>query len=373
MLRTLRAYINALTEKRLSKRIKLHRKWTNNPIPLSSESQEMQTIGKLTGELKVSNLKIYSKHMAKTTGKKAAFLAPIALAGLTMLSEANVDYVKTIQVDSIYEESVLEFDEESVLNEYSTTIAKTSFPKEYVDDSIVSIISSDNLDLSSNTIIYYGDGSKSLQVKFNINDDHTWEYASHTNNMHEKSNVERPDEIRVTDEECLSLIREATETFIRHSELSEEEINYVRELVNNNENDILVKIKRCSELGPLTLEVNSVHWFRSLMLLIATICVTVFLIKKFTDLTTCEKLTTIEARSVGEKATKISLVTGYGVTKTENLLKAAKNYRDTYLEAEKNRLSLIIKALEKNGGDEEIINQYNKRLSITLPPSTKKD
>lgn len=372
MFRTIRAYINALTEKKLKKKIKLVRGGTKNPIPLSSGSAEMQYIEKLTDEIRTTNLKIYSEEMAKVSGKKAAFLAPVALVALTLVSGANDEYVKDITPDAVYEASTLEYDEAGVLKEGTTTYAKTSFSKDYVDDSIVSISSLDNVDLSSNTVIYYGEGSDSIQVRFNINDDHTWEYAYHTNNMFEKSQLERPDEIRVTDEEYISLIREATETFIRSAEISEEEINYVRELVNNNENDILVKIKRFSEVEASTFGVNSIHWFRTLISLVATIIVIVFLIKKFEDLKTCEKLTTSEDRYNDERIRKVSKLSGYGSSRYENILKAAKNYRDTYLEGEKNRLSSIIRTLEENDADENIIENYKKRLAVTIKPAKKK-
>lgn len=349
MFKSTRAFFNALNEKKVSKnRLKLYDISGNNPVELDSYDSTVVAINDLANSVRKKNLKVYSRNMAELIGKKAIFAAPIVLGGLTIASFVNGKYIKTINVSDVYRDTIVEFDENSLLSESETTYAETFFTKDYIDDSIVS---SSAFDKSSYATIYYGEGSNSFQVRFGINLDNTWEYSSHTNNLYQKSETVVREPIGELNEEYKQLIKDVTETFIKQADLNDDEVALLREIVNNNENDIIVKIKRCVTLGNKEFEVHSYHWFRCMLAIIAEIILIGFIIVNFYDLTTIYELGS-ESYFLRKRSTCISL------------LKAAKNYHEQFLLAEKERISTILELLRDNGGKEEDIEAYEKRLYL---------
>lgn len=350
MSKSTRAFLNALNEKKATKsNLKLYDISGNNPVELDSYNSKVEKLTRLTNNTRLNNIKVYGKNMAELIGKKAIFAAPIVLGGLTIASFVNGKYIKTINVSDVYKDTVIEFDENSLLSERETTYAQTFFNKKYVDDSIVS---SGNFDKSSYATIYYGEGSDSFQVRFGINKDNTWEYESHTNNLYQKSENALQEPIGELDEEYKQLIKNVTETFIKQAELSEEEVALLRDIVSNNENDIIVKIKRCVALGEREFEVHSYHWLRCLIAVIAEIILIGFIIDTFPDLATVNEIEADRER-LRECGTCI------------NIFKAAKEYRRQFILAEERRLSSVLALLKDNGGNEEVITTYEKRLSLS--------
>lgn len=369
MLKTMRALINALNEKKLVESIKLLDSGeTKYPKMLERNSYEMMSIDNLGNSIRKDNLKKYAGEMVKVTAKRSTFLAPIILLGLTVFSFKTDKYTKTINVENVYESSVLEFDEESILSEDNITYAQTGLTKQYVDESIISLNEFDNISTLSDAIIYYGEGSKSLQAKFNINNDHTWSYASHTNNLYEKSQVDTPKGIREVDEEYLRLLNEVTETFIKQAQLSEEEIDYVRNLISDNENNILIKIRRCVKTGERELDIYTSHWFRDIIAIIATITVLGVIIKNIsflTDVNSLEVGSDYRSDTLFEDC-RLRLNGGYRES-LSRLLSITKEYRDTYLLAESNRIKNILEILKTCNAEHKIIEEYSKRLKVTTP------
>lgn len=347
MFRTIRTYKSALKENNSSEEIKLYDTSGNNPAELEDYREEVQNLNQYTKEDCRNNLKIYTENMIKLAGVKVFLVTPFLLGGLAIASFVHGKYIKTINVDNIYQDKTIEFDEESLLSESTTTYASTFFYKDYVDESITSVSDMEFVDKSSYATIYYGDGSDAFQVRFPINDDNTWEYSSHTNNLYQKSEKEPIGEL---DLEYRELIADATETFIKQAELSEEDASFVRELVANNENDIVVKIKKCTKLESANLEVHSYHWLRCLLAVIAEIVLISFIVKNIEDLVTVEKIVAFDGRLDTR---------GY-----IGVLKAAKRYREEFLRAEEKRISKIINLLKFHGGDEEILAEYEKRLNL---------
>lgn len=368
MLKTLRTIKNTLNEEDVAQKIKLYKnEEANNPSELEEYSSEIIDIHRLTS-IRDDNLSVFARNTLKVIAKRSAFLAPIVMLALTSWSIKNTDYTKKIYVPDIYKNTVLEFDEDSILRETNLTYAKTGTKKDYVDESIISLNEFATVSTISDAVIYYGEGSKSLQVKFNINNDHTWSYASHTNNLYEKSQVEVPESIRKTDGEYLDLIKEVTETFIKQADLNEEEMNYVRELVSNSENDILVKIRRCVREEGLELEYHSSHWLRNFLAVIATLVVICVLVKYIEDLFNCDALELRSKNPYDCRFDDCQLKVSYICQPSlKRLLKATKEYREQYLLAESNRLKNIIDILKTHNAEPEIIDDYSKRLKISLP------
>lgn len=350
MFKTTSAYINALKEKKILSKLKLYDTSSNNPIELDSSYESVQKLEELSGDNRCNNLRIYTTNMANLIKNKAIVIAPFILGGLTIASLLNGKYIKTINVGNVYQDKIVEFDENSVLSEEEKTYAETFFYKDYVDENIISICDIENFDKSSYATIYYGEGSDALQVKFLINSDNTWEYSSHTNNLYQKPVDDKTESIGEIDEEYKKLIDDATETFIKQAELSEEEVALLRELISNNENDIIVKIKRCVNLGSKDFDIHSNHFFRTLLAIIAEIILVSYIIRNFSEIL-----------YVYEVESKYNYIKNN--YKEINIFKAAKKYREEYLKAEENRLMEIIDLLKSHSGDEKIISYYEKRIN----------
>lgn len=347
-----RAYINALKEKNIAKKIKLYDASGNNLVPISKDSYPMTTVRRRTEGYRKHNLIVYTKSMAKLTGLRLLYATPIILGGLTIVSFANIKYVKSINVDDVYHNMEIEFDEEYKLYELDETMASTFFNKNYVDESIQSNHMTGN-DKSSYATIYYGEGSDSFQVKFDINADNTWSYSSHTNNLYQKSQVTKTEPIGEIDEEYKQLIKDVTETFIKQADLSEEDINLLREIITNNENDIIVRIKRCVNIGPQNLEVHSYHWLRCLIAVILEIILVASLVENSMD------LTRVRGLRVDDGKIEYDILSNY-----KNLLNASSHYKKALLEAEGERIDDILDVLRRNSADEEIIAAYKKRSDL---------
>lgn len=350
MFKSTRAFFNALTEKKVTKnKLDLHDKSGKNLVKLESDDPRVCEINKLANDVRCNNIRVYGKNMAKLIGKKAIFTTPIILGGIIISSFVNGKYIKTINVSDICQDTIIEFDENSLLSKSEITYAKTFFNKNYVDESIVSKNDMDVVDTSSYASIYYGEGSNSFQVKFNINKDNTWEYSSHTNNLYQKTETDVIEPIGELDKEYKQLIQNVTNTFIKQAKLSEEEISLLREFVSNNENDIIVKIKKCTILEDQDLEVHSFHLFRCIIEVIAGIILLKLLFENLDKLTTVDELEASGSKIV-RRHTYI------------NLLKATKNYKEEFLLAESNRMSSIFNLLKDNGGNEETLAIIEKRL-----------
>lgn len=352
MFKSTRAFLNALNEKKVTKnKLQLYDISGNNPIELDQYDDKVEKIIRLTNDIRQNNLKVYIRNMAELIGKRAIFATPIILGGITISSFVNGKYIKTINVSDVYRDTIIEFDKNSLLSERETTYAETFFSKNYVDDSIVSLGGFYSFNSSSYATIYYGEGSDSFQVKFDINDDNTWEYCSHTTNLYQKSENAVLEPISELDEEYKKLIKDTAETFIKQADLSEEEVAAIREIVSNDENNIIVKIKRCVNLGDRKFDIHSFHTFRCIIAVIAEIVLISRIVENFDDLTTVYELVADE-ESVRKRRYCI------------NILKAAKKYREQFLLAESNRLSSILELLKNNGGNEKVIADFEKRLSL---------
>lgn len=359
MFKSTLAFFNAINEKKATKKcLELYDLSGNNPVKLDSSTNTVEKLNLLTDEYRRNNIKVYSKNMAELIGKRAVFAAPIMLGGLIISSLVNGKYIKTVTADTAYKTTVIEFDEESLLSEDGELYAHACFNNDFVYDNIQNCGCDANIDNYSYATLYYGEGSNSLQVKFDINEDNTWNYSSHTNNLYEKKSNSSSKPIGELDEKYKQLIKEATETFIKQADLTEEEVALLREMISNNENDILVKINRCVDLSGFELEVYKYHWFRSLLLIIAEIVVIGYIIEHFEDLSEVNEL---EARNC-------CIVKHWNYI---NIIKASKNHYEEFLLAEKNRILSIIDVLKNNGGSEEAISKYEKRLSLNKKESLK--
>lgn len=352
MFRSTRTLINALTEKKtIANHLELYDVSGNNPTPLDLDTPEKREMLRLAVDNRLNNIKVYTRNMAEIIGKKALLTTPIILGGLTIASFVNGKYIKTVNAETAYKTTVLEFDEESLLSEEEHTYAHACFNNNFVDKSIQKCNHDDYQSNSSYATIYYGEGSDSLQVKFNINEDNTWEYSSHTNNLYQKSETAHKEPVSELDEEYKQLIKEATETFIRQADLSDEEESLLREIISNNENDILVKYSRCVDLSGIELEVHKFHWFRCLLAVIAELVLISYLLDNKDNILNVKDVDT-DYSYLRRRYPKI------------NILKAAKKYREELEFAESTRISSIIRLLKDNGGDEVAIKTYEKRLSL---------
>lgn len=352
MFKSTRILINALTEKTSAKKgLELYDISGNNPVPLASNTMEKQELSRLVDNRK-ENIKVYTRNMAELIGKRALFAAPIIIGGLTIASFVNGKYTKTINATSAYQTVTLEFDEESLLTKDETIYAHSCFSHDYVDKDIKRCGHYDHESNSSYATIYYGEGSNSLQVMFNINNDSTWRYNSHTNNLYQRSETSVKEPIGEINETYKELIKEAAETFIKQADLTDEEKEYVREIISNNENDILVKIHQCVDLSGMEMEVNKFHWFRCIVALAAGISVVYTIISNFEEVSTVSILEN-EYSLLRKRYSTI------------NILKAAKQYREKLEAAEIYRLSSIVELLKDNGADETVIKSYEKRLALS--------
>lgn len=358
MFKTTRAYFNAIKEGKYSKKIKLYDTTENSSKELDSSNSEVQKLQELIEDDRYDNLSTHLLNMGILTVKKAVALAPFILGGFTIVSFNNGKYIKNINVDNVCEEKNIEFDENSVLSMENKNYALTFLPKNYVDDNITSK-SYVNFDQSSYATIYYGQGSDSLQAKFSINEDNTWEYSDYTNYLYQINEDYVNEPIGEIDIEYKKIIEEATESFINQAELSEEEISYVRELVSNNENDIVVKIKQFINLGDANLDVHSYHWFRCLLLLVAEIILIIFYIKKLDEIFLADDV------KVKDNCVDYTL-------DDINIFIASKKYKKVFLDAEKERISEIIELLKSYSGDEKITAKYEKRLNLLVKDNFKK-
>lgn len=352
MFRSTRTLINALTEKKtIANHLELYDVSGNNPTPLNLDTPEKREMLRLAVDNRLNNIKVYTRNMAEIIGKKALLTTPIILGGLTIASFVNGKYIKTVNAETAYKTTVLEFDEESLLSKEEDTYAHACFNNNFVDKSIQKCNHDDYQSSSSYATIYYGEGSDSLQVKFNINEDNTWEYNSHTNNLYQKSETAHREPIGELDEEYKQLIKDATETFIRQAELSDDEEALLREIVSNDENDVLVKFSKCVNLNGMEIEVHKYHWFRCLLAVMAELALVSHIVENLSKLTKVR-----------------SAETNYSYLKRSyseiNILKAAKKYREELKFAESTRISSIIRLLKDNGGDEVAIKTYEKRLSL---------
>lgn len=320
-----------------------------NRIPLDKQSSEMQEIVKLEEEHRRINLQVYIRNMAKLRVKQAVLIAtPILLGGLTVASFVNGKFIKTKTYKNVCQNTQMEFDENFLYNQEEALYTYKNFDHNSVGDDIAKKLS---IDSDSYAIFYYGEGSNSFQVKFHINDDNTWQYNSHTTNLYEKSANPPKEAIGTLDDKYKELIKEATETFIKQADLSEEEIAYLRELVSNNENDIIVKVNKNIGLGDKDLDVYAYHWIRCALLVIADIVLLILAIKFGRDFKEVQKL----------KVNNSRLEEPYGSV-FPNLLTAASKYRQAFLEAEDNRINSINNLLTDCGGSNNILSKYEKRL-----------
>lgn len=352
MFKTTRTLINALTEKKAIKNnLELYDLSGNNPIPLDPETEEKKKMQKLVVANRLNNIKVYSRNMAEIIGKRALLTTPIILGGITIASFVNGNYIKTVTTEKAYKTTTIEFDEESLLSQDENLYAHACFNMNFVDDSIQACSHDENMYNSSYATFYYGEGSDSLQVKFNINADNTWTYSSHTNNLYQKDETNVKESIGDLDEEYKQLIKEATETFIKQAELTDEEEALLREIVSNNENDILVKINRCVDLSGMELEVRKYHWIRCLLASVAEIVLIYLIVYKIDDI--------LSVRDAEANGPYLRYCSSY-----INLLESAKKYREEFQIAEIKRLTSILDLLKEHAFDKATIKEYEKRLSL---------
>lgn len=351
MFKLTKAILNNINNKNYKKNrdsLELYDLSAVNRVPLEKRSSEFIKIHALEDEWRHDNLEIYMKSMAKLRAKQAVTIAtPILLGTLTIASFVNGKYIKTETVDTVYHNTVEEFNEEILFQNIDMYYTTFLVDRNYARPNVVN----GSIDRSSYAQIYYGSGSSAIQVKFDINDDNTWQYDSHTNYLYDKDSNPPEWEVSKIDEKYKELINEATETFIRQAELSEEEIAFLRELVSNNENDIIVKIKKCETLSDVPLEINSFHWIRCALLIIADIVLAIIFIKNW-DVWN-------EARRV--EARGYYLEEGHN-TVFYNMFTAALEYRKAFLLAENNRITTINSILTEYGGSDEILSKYEKSL-----------
>ncbi len=317
-------------------------------MPLEKNSPEILKIDSLENEWRHDNIQIYMKSMAKLRAKQAVTIAtPILLGALTVASFVNGKYIKTETVKTVYHNTVQDFDEESMLENEDMYYTNFLVDRNYARANV----QNESIDTSSYALFYYGSGSDSIQVKFDINDDNTWTYNSHTNYLYDKSSNPPTWPVCEIDEQHKELIKEATETFIRQADLSEEEIALLRELVSNNENDIIFKIKKCEQLSNVPLELNAFHWIRCALFVIADI-VLVILFIKFWD----------EWKEVKRVDVRDYYLKEGTTTVFRNMFTAALEYRNAFLLAESNRINEINSILLAHGGSDEILSKYEKIL-----------
>lgn len=350
MFKLTKAIINNINDKNY-----LKNKDSLKSSKLSTEhSNEMQKIVELEEKNRHENLKIYIKNIAKLRAKQVTLIAtPLLLGGLTIASFANAKFTKMKTIDRVCHITTLEFDEEALLSQEETFYARSyslfGDKINYVDENTKNGFFGD---FSSYALLYYGDGSDSLQVKFDINNDNTWQYNSHTNNLYDKSANPHKEAINEVDEQYKELIKEATETFIKQADLSEEEIAYLHEIVSNNENDIIVKLNKCVNLGSMDLEVYKYHWIRCTLAVIADIVLLIFAIKYYYDDPPRQRIIADGSRLIETWCF------------SPNLFMAASKYshRQAFLTAEENRINSINSILESNGISDNILSKYEKKL-----------
>lgn len=352
MLKTMRLLLNNMNEKPYvtgKGKFKLYREDGKNLTPFSKDSKEMQRIDELETTIRYNNLKTYAANMAKLRGKQLSLIVlPVLLGSLTIGSFVSKGYDKT-EVLQTYQKCIIEMDEENLYRDEvdDKKYVYTTFGRKFTDgQDAVSIEGT-----SSKAYINFGEGEQAVQVKFDVDSDGTWSFSSSTEEPFFNLDGKDLDNAKEIPTKYDDIIEEAAAIFKSHIGKNSTSAKILEEVLNNDKNDIIVRIERLEKIGDYPFETHHSLWLIRVLLLICDAVLAGVLIY-YRDEVSHVNLLDNSRGNLTQYSREISII------------HAAMKYREALLQAETDRIREIDTISKKNNASGEILSKFEKKLIL---------